>query len=308
MSLCRIQEKAINKLSAGLTSRRRGRAALLQLPTGFGKSHVAVGVYRELLKTNPSLNLVIVLPRKGPIPGGWCKALELAENPSLNKSPSLNNLENRPLRAPGQGPRGRGLLLLSLRTFKRALLASAGGTPKLAKDLAGRKCLIVIDEFHRATKELRSSLSAAFTDPETEHAIRKPFLKRRGSARWPCWLLLSATPVNPVIMDDQIDGSDRGVETAPEPPDLSPEREATVVRDEVHRTFGSLAWCAGLRRNRRVAEPWGRSFARRQIGTAQRKTEWAVSLRMTNQACRLEGLLARNDEPSMQAGRLARSE
>ena len=73
------QSKAIAGIVRRLTGPDPARAALLQLPTGFGKSLVAVRTYTKLRKRRPDLRLVVVLPKQL-IPVGWKTALGYGPN------------------------------------------------------------------------------------------------------------------------------------------------------------------------------------------------------------------------------------
>ena len=92
--------------------------------------------------------------------------------------------------------------------LRMAMLCNSGGRPPwLATEVHRVPHLIVVDEVHRHRRVLEA-LSEIFLQSEEESrivaeaALTKPFrAPARGRRTWPKWLLLSATPFNPVSLD-----------------------------------------------------------------------------------------------------------
>ena len=239
------QRAAIKRLSARLTDARiLSRAALVQLPTGFGKSLIAARTFKDLQKVFPGTRLIVVLPRKtGGVPEGWRKALELEHDIPFDDW----------LPAFGRRSDAKVVKFISRRTLRAALLKKEkkpgvwdgrGRTPIITSDLLGR-CLIVVDEVHRS-KNIRTALSEAFLHSGERSTLRSVFCETIGQPRkWPRWLLLSATPYNPVLLDSGLDVLDNAEVSSTWEPDAE-EEEVRKITDEVRRTLGTLAWCANI--------------------------------------------------------------
>lgn len=233
------QRSAIDGLTKRLSRTRGARAALLQLPTGFGKSLVAVRVFDKLRRRKPGLSLVVVLQKQN-IASGWLAALGFPRDADV---PMFHWIHSKAV---------KGLVRFeTARTLKRAMLdPSRGRPPRLATMLHAHPCLIVVDEVHRHRKFL-DTLSWLFRGAEEagedpEAYLTAPFRSPpTGARRWPKWLLLSATPFNPVRLDsiDPLDGraSDETFED-------QQREEEDALADEVENTLGALGRLAGLRR------------------------------------------------------------
>jgi hypothetical protein len=251
------QRSAIQGLAHGLSGAHR--AALLQLPTGFGKSLVAIRVYEELRRRKPGLGLVVVLPKQV-IPSGWRAALGLR--------PDESRLFEW-ISAPHCAGKVR---FETKRKLGRAMLnVRAGRPPRLASELHEGPHLVVVDEVHRHQPMLKM-LSWIFLESangaarDAERYLTTPFRSPEHGARsWPKWLLLSATPFNPVSLD-RVDPLDDGrSDDTFEEQDGDDER---AFADEVEKTLGALARLSGLRR-----EPWFDEH----IATARERLDGAAS-------------------------------
>jgi superfamily II DNA or RNA helicase len=207
------QNEAIAGISKHL-NHRAGRAALLQLPTGFGKSLVAVRIFKRLKRIKPTLQLAIVLPKQQ-IPDGWKDALldGLAIDRALLDRPFVDIRTDESL----------GVLFCTKRDISRVLLKQRGRKNALARRLTSRPHLIVLDEVHRynaagGIMELMHEIyrnTERWGKVEAEKRLSSSFRSpTRGRRKWPKWLLLSATPINPVSLD-RVDPLDvgRGSET-----------------------------------------------------------------------------------------------
>lgn len=236
------QRAAIAGLAERLTRTRGSRAALLQLPTGFGKSLVAARLFEELRKRKPGLRFVVVLPKQA-IPSGWLAALGVSDSDVPMFQWIRSNAVN-------------GLVRFETRLrLRRAMFdPSRGRPPTLANEIHAGPCLIVVDEVHRHRRFLET-LSWLFLqrrermDGSPERYLTAPFRSPlAGARRWPKWLLLSATPFNPVSLDtvDPLDefASDQTFE-GQQP------KDEDALADEVEKTLGALGQLAGVRRG-----PW----------------------------------------------------
>jgi superfamily II DNA or RNA helicase len=230
------QREAIDGIAKRMSSGMR--AALLQLPTGFGKSLVAVKVFDQLRRRRPGLRLIVVLPKQQ-IPSGWKQALGFTEDEWV---PMFEPLRIRSV--PGT---------VSFQTrleLKRALLSpTRGWAPALAREIAASPHLVVVDEVHRH-QSLLQTFFEVFRDPydqgqdvierQLSSPLRSPL---RGRRAWPKWLLLSATPINPVSLD-RMDPVDLKKDDETDDPDLKDEE---VLATALETTHGALAYLAGLR-------------------------------------------------------------
>lgn len=234
------QRRAIDGIAARLSGDQPARAALLQLPTGFGKSLVAVRVFEKLREKTQDLRLVVVLPKQV-IPTGWRAALRYRPNDKV-KFFEWHDI-------PGKG--GKVCFQTRLK-LKRAMIEPTPGWPRrLARTLHASPHLVVIDEMHRH-RDLIETLSTIFLSSEedrkgAEAKLSAPFRPpSRGRRTWPRWLLLSATPYNPVRLDciDPIDNN-KTVDTY----ELREFEDEEALADELERTLGALAELSGLRRD-----------------------------------------------------------
>lgn len=233
------QRKAVAGIVRRMTGPTAARAALLQLPTGFGKSLVAVQTYAKLRAIRPDLRLLVVLPKQQ-IPVGWQTAL------GYRKEADLGMFEWSSPPAVG------GLVRFETKLeLKRAMLCDSGGRPPwLATQIHERPHLIVVDEVHRHRAVLET-LSGIFLESDgddrtqAERALTKPFRSpARGRRSWPKWLLLSATPFNPVSLDS-IDPLDK--RTSGETFEADGQDEEALAC-EIEKTLGALAFLAGMPR------------------------------------------------------------
>jgi len=210
------QQDAIDLLSKHLGD-TGGRAALLQLPTGFGKSLVATRLFHRLQRQAPRLQLAIVLPKQL-ISAGWKRAL----CETLNISPEKFD---RPF-PQVKNDQSLGVLFCTKGELKKAMLARRGRTNSLARTLTSTPYLIVVDELHRLNAQgglveilcniFRSTATLGKAEAEKEQGLASVFRSpKNGKRSWPKWLLLSATPINPVSLDrtDPLD-TDENSDTA----------------------------------------------------------------------------------------------
>ena len=235
--LSEIQKVATHTIYIGL---KKKRAALLQLPTGFGKSLIAVKIFEKLQEQNIKLRLVIVLPKQN-IPDGWYYALGFDKSfkPKMFKwfkIPYMNGKAH--------------MRFETHRSLTQALfLRRKGRPPAFATELNSRKNLIVIDEIHRYRKFV-NIMSAIFLNSfdqyVDESALTKPFrAPSRGRHRhWPKWLLLSATPYNPVSLD-LIDPLD----SVGQPFKDQDENDEIILVNEIQAILGTLAYLSGFVRD-----------------------------------------------------------
>lgn len=256
------QREAITGIAKRLSG--NARAALLQLPTGFGKSLVAVKVYDRLRRRRAGLRLVVVLPKQQ-IPSGWKQALGFAED------------ERVPMFEPLRIKSVPGTVSFQTRIeLKRAILEPARGwAPILARDIAETPHLVVVDEVHRHQR-LLEAFCDVFRDPfdkgravierQLSSPLRSPVHGRRA---WPKWLLLSATPINPVSLDwmDPIDRK-KGQET--DDPELKDEE---VLTSALETTHGALAYLSGLNHGEWFEEHIRNARERLAQGSAARPIE-----------------------------------
>ena len=233
------QRKAIDGIVCRLRGRNSARAALLQLPTGFGKSLVAVRVYRMLRRTHPNLRLMVVLPKQE-IPAGWRHALGFDEG---EKIPLFQSL-------PIKTTKGK-ISFQTRHKLKRALIdPNRGWPPQLAREITAAPHLVVVDEVHRHRK-LLEALFHVFRESKTlnpavaERRLSSPFRSpARGKRVWPKWLLLSATPINPVSLD-AIDPLDRGKGDDTYDPEREEHRDEAILATALETTHGALAQLSG---------------------------------------------------------------
>lgn len=237
------QREGINGLVRRLSGRGPTRAALLQLPTGFGKSLVAVRVFEALRRRKPSLGLVVVVPKQQ-APSGWLSAL------------GFRSKDDVPWFEWTRAPFTKGPVRFETRLslVRAALCPKQGRPPKLATELHSRPRLIVVDEVHRH-RRLLDTLAEIFLSSGSgqsdslELSLTKPFRSpARGVRQWPKWLLLSATPFNPVRLDT-VDPLDTGPNSR-YASDWNTDDEQ-LLANELEKTLGALAWLAGHSRS-----PW----------------------------------------------------
>jgi len=239
------QRAGIEGIARRLAGKNSPRAALLQLPTGFGKSFVAVRVYGRLRRHKPGLRLMVVLPKQA-IPVGWKRAL------GLNDDEQVGFFEPIEIKSTGGT-----VVFQTLRRLKPAMLNPGPGSPPApAHEIASTPHLVVVDEVHRH-QQLLKILAKVFIDTQlhghevAERLISAPFRSpKHGRRAWPKWLLLSATPVNPVSLD-RIDPLDqRNIEGTYDPEDEGC-RDEEILTTALETTHGALAQLAGEERG-----PW----------------------------------------------------
>lgn len=231
------QRKAVSGIMRRMTGSRPAKAALLQLPTGFGKSLVAVRIYAKLRERRPDLRLVIVLPKQV-VTVGWKAALGYGPYEWVNMFEWLS-----PPAVAGQ------VRFETKLELKRAMLCrSSGRPPWLTTEIHRCAHLIVVDEVHRHRRVLEV-LSEIFLESNerdrvaAELRLTKPFRRpARGRRTWPKWLFLSATPFNPVSLDT-IDPLDE--RSAGETLDEADGRDEEALATEIENTLGALAWLTG---------------------------------------------------------------
>lgn len=195
MRMTSLQRKCSQRLISKFRAGRR--AALLQLPTGQGKSLVAADVFDRWARP-AGLNLVLVTPANKPLSAGWLAALELDPQSGEAKRAGVPFRLSRSVGRPANACR------ITMGQLTRYL--HAGGRPREDWQcwLAERVAFVVVDEFHRS-KRWRHDLAYAFEHRAYDHLAKwcRPGRGRRPVA--PAWLLLSATPYNPVELDFQLD-------------------------------------------------------------------------------------------------------
>jgi superfamily II DNA or RNA helicase len=256
---------------AGIVRRLAGKnavtAALLQLPTGFGKSLVAVRIFQQLRRRRPGLRLMVVLPKQQ-VPAGWKQALGFGDEEHV---PLFE-----PLRIKGQP----GTVCFQTRLeLKRALIVPGRGWPAtLARTITGRPHLVVIDEVHRH-RRLLETFSYVFRDP---HELGRQAVERylssalrlpsHGKRRWPKWLLLSATPINPVSLD-AVDPLDATEVTDTFDPGEDERHDEQVLADALKTIHGGLAYLSGLRYADWFDEHVGNAREKLHLATAAQPIE-----------------------------------
>lgn len=235
MILTAFQSHSIRMLLSAF--RRGNRAALLQLPTGQGKSLVSIHVFRNLLRDTPRLRLILVTPSQRELSNGWRTALKLSENEAAKAGECL----------PVFGSRSENFCRVSLRQLSAFLKRGARPSEVWQRWLVERRAFVVIDEFHH-NKELRRRLAGALHgSEESDDALPKWMRVKPGRpAAGPLWLLVSATPFNPVQLDFQLDAPD---DDRSDPDDVATTEEherRTLVR-EVHDTLACVARLGDVR-------------------------------------------------------------
>lgn len=234
------QRAAIDGVARRLNGRNSARAALLQLPTGFGKSLVAVRIYEKLRRSCPGLRMIVVLPKQE-IPAGWRQALGFTDNDTVCLFERIRIRSTL------------GTVTFQTRLeLKRAVIEPRRGRPsRLANEITETPHLVVIDEVHRHRK-LIDALSHVFRETEQvgrtcaerrlSSAFRSP---ARGRRTWPKWLLLSATPINPVSLD-RIDPLDRAAGEDTYDPESESFRDEDILATALESTHGALGQLAAL--------------------------------------------------------------
>lgn len=198
-------------------------SVMLQLPTGLGKTRVSLQLYRRMSRT-ARWKLIIVVRGQGTYMDPWCRDLGWQAKPRLGVALDVNGLAD---------PHGS-ICIETHRRLSKMLSARSRATAR--RWLNDERVLVVVDEVHRASG-LRNLLSSAYFD-DSVTGIPKwmrpqpgpPSSRRR-------WLLLSATPYNPVSLDYQLDTETRSGDAA----DSAIDDEAQVLADEVRLTLGLLA-------------------------------------------------------------------
>lgn len=227
------QNKAITYLGKELFTQRAG---LLQLPTGFGKTLVAVELYKKLKEKKQELRLLIVLPKKS-IPQSWKKEFQ----GNGQKEESKWNFGQ-----PISTPLGY-IQLETRRTFKAKFLNKTKGPNNCILDFP---YFIVIDESHKhGTKDsLVDVMAQAFYNEGDFDGLNigKPARNSLDPRRkWPKWLLISATPINPVALDiiDPVDS----IKIITDDPEDSGLEDETIILDAMKIKYGALALLSGAK-------------------------------------------------------------
>ena len=211
--------------------RRGRRAALLQLPTGLGKTRVAAHAYRRLLKRSPGLRLIVSVRSATLKPETWLSELRLADNPKVPE-----NVVGRVLSRDGTPTKDGTILFTTHRRLLNAMTARAAGKTIVGRWLRRDKVLVIIDEVHRSGGIRKQLADAYWGSPPG----RLPAVLREKPGRKSLrvrWLLLSATPYNPVSLDYSLDLQEH--DTAADRDEHL--REVEIIADEVGVTLGLLA-------------------------------------------------------------------
>ena len=204
------------------------RAALLQLPTGQGKSLVAVDVFKKWGRPR-GLNFLLVTPADKPLSEGWRAALALDEDANAVHRAGMPFHLDRSTGRPANACR------VTIRQLTKFFERGARANEDWQRWLVQHEAFVVVDEFHR-NRKWRQALSLAF-ERESDRHLAAWFRPGRGRRpRAPVWLLLSATPYNPVELDFQLDQS-----AATADADADVEREVRALGSEVRRTLYALA-------------------------------------------------------------------
>jgi hypothetical protein len=235
-----LQRKCTNRLVSQFRSGRR--AALLQLPTGQGKSLVAADVFRRWGRLK-GLKFLLVTPADKPLADGWLSALDIESDAAEAQRAGIPFWLDRP---PSRPPNACRITRRQLARF-----SNRGARPREEWQhwLANRQAFVVVDEFHRS-KGWRRALANAFDCSHFEDLAYwlRPTKGRRPLA--PAWLCLSATPYNPVELDFQLDRPS----SSKEEPESDIDREVQALGSEVEATLFALAALDDLRhRHRRDA-------------------------------------------------------
>ena len=250
MKLFPWQKAGVRQLTKRFRRRTGANAALLQLPTGMGKSLIAVKLYQQLRKRHRNLRLIIALPKKS-IPDGWKQALHYHDDPgAFFKWHKIKE--------------GGRFQLVTRHSIVKSFLNPKPGTSALVRELRANRHLMVFDEIHRHQRLLRK-LSEIFEtiDPDKRADVEKSLTRalrspRHGRRQWPKWLLLSATPINPVSLDT-IDPIDRGKNADLKDgdfltPELEDRKDQRALTSALRVTHGALAQLSGYRRT--SADDW----------------------------------------------------
>ena len=226
------QSKALRSLSQ--EHARGRRAALLQLPPGQGKTLVAVRHFKRLMQSDYRL-LVATPTRDIRYFQVWQREFERDLGPSFR---SFNTLKKV------LWDRGYRAAVVSHRELNDALRGC--GPPIVNEWLRKRrKLLIVVDELHRAA-DLKIDLARAYWD-DMQDFLPRCLRQATGNLRW---LLLSATPYNPVRLDYDVDRPGHDFQGDVE----AIQEEADQVADEVKLTLGALAWLSGHPKDRQLLQ------------------------------------------------------
>jgi hypothetical protein len=214
------------------------------LPTGFGKSLVALKVFQKLKEKHPALKLLVVLQKQN-VPAGWRRALGFGDEEDL---PLFEPLRIRSV--PGT------VTFQTRLELRRALEPQRGWPPALAREIIATPHLVVVDEVHRHRRflELFFQIFQIVDQQErilAETELSTPFRDpARGRRSWPKWLLLSATPINPVSLDT-IDPPDTSKGNDTDDPEVDEVHDAEVLADALEVMHGALAGLSGLKNG-----PW----------------------------------------------------
>ncbi len=228
-ALTPTQTNCINSLTRSF--RQGERSAILQLPTGQGKSRVSVTVFKRL-QVELGLKLLLVTPSRRYLSRGWNQALGLEDDDQWATGRPRNLF----------GARKANVCRISLNQLSAFLMRGKHATEEWQQWLKRRRAFVVMDEFHH-NRALRSRFADALESGD--YALPSWMRIRPGRpARGPLWLLLSATPYNPVNLDFQLDstGADRRAE-----PDADEAREKLVLVREVQETLAFAARLGGVR-------------------------------------------------------------
>ncbi len=224
MKRTKLQSKCVSQLTSAF--RRGQRAALLQLPTGQGKSLIAAAVYVTSARTK-GMKLLLVTPSAKPLSAGWIRALSLDVDSKAAKRPQISFYFKK------SGAHSPNACRITMGQLTRFFREKRKKHPKLLWQqwLIERRAFVVIDEFHRSSS-LRRELAQIFEQGRAAPRLRLG----------PMWLLLSATPYNPVELDFAVDRVN-----SPPTEEQTIAREIGALGREVKMTLFALAALEGIR-------------------------------------------------------------
>lgn len=181
------------------------------------------------------LNLLLVTPADRELSDGWLTALGIGPDIAAARWAGV------PFHVARSGGRSENACRITMRQLTRFFERGARPTEDWQRWLVGHKAFVIVDEFHR-NKRWRHGLARAFEDKSSNHlaAWFRPGIGRRPTA--PVWLLLSATPYNPVELDFQLDVSSTSTDV-----EEDVKQEVKALGREVKATLYALAALNDLR-------------------------------------------------------------
>lgn len=181
-------------------------------------------MYRRLCRRSGT-KLIVSVNSGGTYLRPWIQHLHLSQAPPFNTT----------VGADGSPDPNGSFCFVTHRQLARAL---THGTRSHVRRLLNReRAFIVVDEVHKATA-LRRLLASAYFGARNGKGLPRWLRPRPGpkSTRLR-WLLLSATPYNPVKLDYQADTANKDIALLED----EGEREAKIIGEEVRLTLGLLA-------------------------------------------------------------------